>query len=676
MADIGVQSLKRLNSSPSKKRALPCKPKANQPSSGKGIKRKRYQGSFPAPAISFDNKKPKKISNSNILHLNDRVNKIGEEIHYPYDPNSNAPIVTPPMALINHSSQKDINPQDIENLDGLKMPQLSTSDSKGKALGYLNSISRQGIKVVDDKLEAAKALERYSQTAEKFKVLSMTKRFQDFISSDSDTLDLTAVGITSSYLLNRELLQCAEKNKKISTLYLVGNKISDEDLDYILRVLKRFDLNVLDLSCNDITNNGLKFIKDFLEANQSLTTLYLSDNKITDLWSILKYHTIQENITIFCSNNHAQKSIIWGMNMSFLNPVVDFFMPAELRNLPENSSVKQPKLLKDQLLTKIHDAKELKKEERISLLKAYRRKEAMSGDFSTFVFDIDQFLIENDQSSRRAFLELVDTFIPKEEAKSLRKKMIDEIFKRYNKVLDSNKDKIRLKMMSLGSKEFYDFYLNNNMYIINCIKAEFGFLNNSSNYSLRLEAAFLGRVAFVTQLKEIFKLDVSDNDLLNELTNKQLSSIFQFGCDGIKKCINRLVDEKLHTISKRLPNFTEIPERHKLKIISSGTDWMVESVKSDIERLDSQFTDYLVKYLKNNFSSLLKFYHAKKRELMLKELLITEIRILSKNKFLAVDLREYKLRDIIFTHKYWSNSIFPKSPVEDRSTWSYKEAQP
>ena len=163
---------------------------------------------------------------------------------------------------------------------------------------------------------------------------------------------------------------------------------------------------------------------------------------------------------------------------------------------------------------------------------------------------------------------------------------------------------------------------------------------------------------------------------MNELTNKQLSSIFQFGCDGIKKCINRLVDEKLNTISKGFSNFTKIPERHKLKIISSGTDWMVESVKSDIESLDSKFTDYLVKYLKNNFYSLLKFYHAKKKKLQLKELLITEICILSKNKLSEVDLREYELRDIILIHEYLSNSIFPKPIEEDRSKWSYKEAQP
>ena len=97
-SNLTVQRQKSINPLPNKRRALPCKPKANQHSGGKGIKRKCSNS-----GISIDNKKLKK----------GEFNIIGAQIPDFVDPNSNAAKVTPEsIASDQPNIAKGKNPQD------------------------------------------------------------------------------------------------------------------------------------------------------------------------------------------------------------------------------------------------------------------------------------------------------------------------------------------------------------------------------------------------------------------------------------------------------------------------------------------------------------------------------------------------------------------------------------
>jgi Ran GTPase-activating protein (RanGAP) involved in mRNA processing and transport len=80
----------------------------------------------------------------------------------------------------------------------------------------------------------------------------------------------------------KQLLLPLEKNQSLTSLNLAGNQITDEEVKAIATALeKNQSLTSLDLQYNQITAEGAKAIAIALKKNQSLTSLNLECNKIT-----------------------------------------------------------------------------------------------------------------------------------------------------------------------------------------------------------------------------------------------------------------------------------------------------------------------------------------------------------------------------------------------------------
>jgi len=75
----------------------------------------------------------------------------------------------------------------------------------------------------------------------------------------------------------------ASQNESINTLYLSTNEIADEGIEHISEYLKNNKcIQFLYLASNKIENQGAKFISSALKVNQTLKVLNLSSNAIGD----------------------------------------------------------------------------------------------------------------------------------------------------------------------------------------------------------------------------------------------------------------------------------------------------------------------------------------------------------------------------------------------------------
>ena len=80
----------------------------------------------------------------------------------------------------------------------------------------------------------------------------------------------------------KQIADALKVNQRLKTMSLIGNIIGDDGAIFIADALKdNHCLKMLLLSNNSICDDGAKMIADAMKVNHSLMTLYLSDNKIS-----------------------------------------------------------------------------------------------------------------------------------------------------------------------------------------------------------------------------------------------------------------------------------------------------------------------------------------------------------------------------------------------------------
>ena len=77
----------------------------------------------------------------------------------------------------------------------------------------------------------------------------------------------------------------SDGNCKLSSLYLLGDNVTDEGVEYLAKALKHSNckLNSLNLAQNYVTNKGAEYLAEFLKhSNCKLNSLNLAQNNVTD----------------------------------------------------------------------------------------------------------------------------------------------------------------------------------------------------------------------------------------------------------------------------------------------------------------------------------------------------------------------------------------------------------
>ena len=117
-------------------------------------------------------------------------------------------------------------------------------------------------------------------------------------------LDAQSVNVTGAIMTNDQMLifcDCLMNNSTLTELNLSSNEITDEGAKRLAEAIQvNTTLQSLDISHNTISDNGIFSISDCLKINSTLCKLNLSSNKITDEGAIRVAEAIQVNTTLQC----------------------------------------------------------------------------------------------------------------------------------------------------------------------------------------------------------------------------------------------------------------------------------------------------------------------------------------------------------------------------------------
>ncbi|UJR32770.1 hypothetical protein I4U23_020230 [Adineta vaga] len=142
-------------------------------------------------------------------------------------------------------------------------------------------------------------------------------------------LDLGANQIVSYGIIH--LADSLEKNRKLKLLSLHQNSISEKSIKYLTNKLstKRSYLKWLDLESTDLNDHSAEYLAEMLATNQSITGLWLSNNRIG-------YRGVMLLTSILKSSNTTLKHLDLENNPSIDDSCLDYVMDM----LKENQTLK------------------------------------------------------------------------------------------------------------------------------------------------------------------------------------------------------------------------------------------------------------------------------------------------------------------------------------------------
>jgi hypothetical protein len=95
------------------------------------------------------------------------------------------------------------------------------------------------------------------------------------------------------------LSESLKLNSSLTTLYISWNKMGDEGIKYLSESLKsNSSLTKLDLDNNKIGKEGIKYLSESLKSNSTLTKLFLCNNEIGDEGMKYLSESLKSNITL------------------------------------------------------------------------------------------------------------------------------------------------------------------------------------------------------------------------------------------------------------------------------------------------------------------------------------------------------------------------------------------
>jgi len=128
------------------------------------------------------------------------------------------------------------------------------------------------------------------------------------------------------------IAEALNNNNTLETLYLGNNYISDNGIDSLVNILSTHNntLKTLVLQKNRITDKGAKRLAQMLEVNQTLIWLYLGENEISD-----------EGVRILSKAIENQNNTLEMLVLSSNKLLTDFSVDYLLQMIKYNQSLKK-----------------------------------------------------------------------------------------------------------------------------------------------------------------------------------------------------------------------------------------------------------------------------------------------------------------------------------------------
>jgi Ran GTPase-activating protein (RanGAP) involved in mRNA processing and transport len=136
---------------------------------------------------------------------------------------------------------------------------------------------------------------------------------------------ITSIGISI-------LAEALSNNNTLETLYLGNNYISDDGVYSLVNILSTHNntLKTLVLQKNRITDKGVRYLARMLEVNQTLSWLYLGENEISD-----------EGVRILSKAMESQYNTLEMLVLSSNSLLTDLSVDYLLKMIKNNQSLKK-----------------------------------------------------------------------------------------------------------------------------------------------------------------------------------------------------------------------------------------------------------------------------------------------------------------------------------------------
>ncbi|CAF1114022.1 unnamed protein product [Rotaria sordida] len=117
------------------------------------------------------------------------------------------------------------------------------------------------------------------------------------------------------------LADALNNNNTLETLYLGNNYISDDGIYFLANILSinNHTLKILVLQKNRITDRGVKYLAQMIKVNQTLIWLYLGQNEISDEGVRILTQTIQ-------NQNHTIEMLVLSGNKLLTDLSIDYLI--------------------------------------------------------------------------------------------------------------------------------------------------------------------------------------------------------------------------------------------------------------------------------------------------------------------------------------------------------------
>ncbi|CAF1068611.1 unnamed protein product [Rotaria sordida] len=128
------------------------------------------------------------------------------------------------------------------------------------------------------------------------------------------------------------LADALNNNNTLETLYLGNNYISDDGIYFLANILSinNHTLKILVLQKNKITDRGVKYLAQMIKVNQTLIWLYLGQNEISDEGVRILTQTIQ-------NQNHTIEMLVLSGNKLLTDLSIDYL----IQMIQHNQSLKK-----------------------------------------------------------------------------------------------------------------------------------------------------------------------------------------------------------------------------------------------------------------------------------------------------------------------------------------------